>query len=154
VSEESSIVLAALIRHQKHLAANVERLIGDLAQRAQMHDQSKLGPDEFPGFVKIHHIARENPIGSDAYEMALRDAPCIHHHFAENSHHPEHHASVEQMGWLDIVEMVLDWKAAADTYGMTTARESLEYQFNRHGFTAEQRWLICQVLDWTDGGAQ
>jgi len=120
--------------------------------RARFHDQSKLGVDEFSGFVEIHHVARENPIGSPDYEAAMRTAPCIAHHFAENSHHPEHHGKTERMGWLDIIEMVLDWKAASDVYGNTTLRDGLEYQFSRHGFTGEQRWLILQVVEWVEGG--
>ncbi len=148
--EESAIVLASLVRHQKHLEANIEKLIGELSYRAKMHDQSKLSKDEFSGFVNIHNVARNNPIGSPEYEASMRTATCIQRHFTKNSHHPEYHSSVEDMGWLDIIEMVLDWKAAADTYGMVTVRDSLDYQFNRHKFTSEQKWLINQVLNWID----
>ena len=118
--------------------------------RGLRHDSSKLGPEEFEGFCEINRIAREHSIGTPKYEAALRDAPCIHAHFANNSHHPEYHDSIEEMGWLDIIEMVMDWKAAVDTYGTNSLRGSLDYQRERHGFTDEQWWLILQTVDWLE----
>ena len=150
MNNEATIVLAALIRHKNNIKANLGSLSAELLKRAELHDQSKLSPDELPGFIEIHNIAREHPIGSKEYEAAMRSATCIQEHFSNNSHHPEYHNCVSDMGLLDIIEMVLDWKAAADTYGMKTLRESLDYQLSRHGFTDEQWWLINQIVRWVD----
>jgi len=150
MSNEAAIVLATLMRHQKHVEANLGQLSAELERRAHMHDQSKLSTTEFPGFIEINRIAREHSIGTPEYEAAMRTATCIKEHFANNSHHPEHHETTADMGWLDIVEMVLDWKAACDTYGTNTLRDSLDYQRKRHGFTDNQWWLILQVVEWID----
>ena len=147
---EATTVLASLIRHQKHVETNCESLAGEIRGRGIIHDQSKMSPDELSGFVEIHQIARKHALGTPEYEAAMRSADCIKRHFSHNSHHPEHHASTSDMGWLDIIEMVLDWKAAADTYGLTPFRDGLAYQRERHGFTAEQWWLITQVAEWID----
>ena len=148
--EESTKVLAALVRHQKHVEANMGQLAAELIRRGHMHDQSKLSPSELDGFVEIHHIAREYPLGTPEYEAAMRDATCIKEHFSNNSHHPEYHEKTEDMGWLDLIEMVLDWKAASDTYGHKTVRECLDYQKERHSFSSDQWWLILQIVDWIE----
>ena len=146
--DESALVVASLIRHQKHIEANIGDLIAELSHRAHIHDQSKLSASELPGFVEIHCIAREHPLGAPEYEAAMRTSTCIKEHFSKNSHHPEHHESVGSMGWLDIIEMVFDWKAASDTYGLQSLREGINYQHERHQFTDAQWWLIEQIVDW------
>ena len=148
--DEATTVLAALIRHQKHVEANMGQLASELVRRAHVHDQSKLSPSELEGFIEIHQIAREHPIGTPEYEVAMRTATCIKEHFSNNSHHPEHHATTADMGWLDIIEMVLDWKAASDTYGHKSVHDVLDYQQKRHGFSPEQWWLIIQIANWIE----
>jgi hypothetical protein len=46
--------------------------------------------------------------------------------------------------------MVLDWKAAADTYGKQTLRGSLPHHRERFAFAAAQWWLIEQVVEWIE----
>jgi len=148
---EAVRTLATLVRHQKMVAGNIAKLVGELEVRAQVHDQSKLGLEELGGFVEINQVAREHGIGTPKYEASLREHPCIALHFKNNSHHPEYHAPyVINMGWLDIIEMVLDWKAACDTYSTNSLRSSLSYQRERHEFTDAQWWLILQVVDWIE----
>jgi len=150
MNNEATTVLATLIRHRGYINASLEALACELRARGHLHDQSKLEPNELEGFIEINRVAREHGPGTPEYEAVLRDADCIVEHFSKNSHHPEHHAATSDMGWLDIIEMVLDWKAAADTYGQRTLRGSLDYQRKRHDFSDSQWWLIMQVVDWVE----
>ena len=78
---------------------------------------------------------------------------CITLHFSRNSHHPEYYFNPADMGFLDIIEMVFDWNAAAKTYGTNTLSESLEVQRKKdigRTLTKEQWWLIEQVVEWIE----
>jgi len=43
--------------------------------------------------------------------------PALEHHYAHNSHHPEHYEhGVAGMTLADVVEMLVDWKAASERH--------------------------------------
>lgn len=146
--------LATIARHRDLVRANVQRLTQELERRAIVHDASKLSVDEVEGFVRINAAARAHPYGSPEYvaSMDSEKGPggCITLHYARNSHHPEHHDCAAKMGFLDIIEMVLDWKAASDGYGKMTLRGSLPVHRGRFMFTTAQWWLIEQVVDFIE----
>ena len=147
-------LLLTVLRHVGFVQDGLEDLAGEFRRRARVHDRSKLQADEWDGFVQINRAAREFPPNSPEYRDSLKSQTgpdgCITKHYSRNSHHPEYHDSVEQMGFLDIVEMVIDWNAAAKTYGTMTLRESLPHHRDRFGFTDAQWWLIEQVVEWLE----
>lgn len=154
MSDDGIRALATIIRHRDMVRLNVKKLTDELSTRALAHDLSKLMVDEIDGFVKINKAARENAYGSPEYEASFRAAKepggCIALHFSRNSHHPEFHGHERDMGFLDLIEMVLDWKAASDTYGQNTLRGGLAVHRRRFEFEPEQWWLIEQVVDWIE----
>lgn len=146
--------LATIIRHRDLMRANLHAVASELERRAILHDESKLRPDELEGFVRINRTAREHPYGSAEYVESMTAEKgldgCIGLHYSRNSHHPEHHPHERDMGWLDVIEMVLDWKAAADAYGHYGLRESLPKHRDRFDFSLGQWWLIEQVVGWIE----
>lgn len=154
MTKDELLALATIMRHRDALRLNAQRLIHELERRSLAHDLSKLSTDEIEGFVRINRAAREHAYGSEEYVESMRreKAPtgCITLHLSRNSHHPEFHENDRDMGWLDIIEMVLDWKAASDTYGKNTLRDGLAVHRERFEFTEAQWWLIEQVVDWLE----
>lgn len=146
--------LATLVSHVRFLRAGLLKVRQELETRSVVHDLSKLSMDEFDGFSEINATAREHPHGSAKYKASMvaakKPGGCIDRHFSRNSHHPEFHEFADIMGWLDIVEMVCDWNAAAQSYGTNTLREALPRFREQHGFSREQWWLIEQVIDFLD----
>jgi hypothetical protein len=71
--------------------------------------------------------------GSEEYRATLREMkPAIDHHYAHNSHHPEHYPNgIAGMNLLDIVEMFCDWKAASLRHTNGDFRRSLEINRTR-----------------------
>jgi hypothetical protein len=62
-----------------------------LQHRASAHDASKLEEPEKSGFDQLVTRLADVEYGTDAYRAALAEAaPAIAHHYAHNSHHPEH----------------------------------------------------------------
>ena len=53
--------------------------------------------------------------GKDVPKEDLQRA--IQQHQETNSHHPEHHGGFENMGEMDVAEMVCDWYARSQEFG-------------------------------------
>jgi hypothetical protein len=146
--------LVTILRHQALVASQMRKLAHLLIEAADIHDLSKLSPWEFTGFVEFNHVARENKLGSPEYQQSLKDNEgVIGLHYKSNRHHPEHHShGIENMGLVDLVEMVADWRAASAVYGQTSFEEALPILRERFGL--DQRhlylvWLIHNALAGT-----
>lgn len=107
---------------RKHMQ-RVSELIGEAAveliRRGALHDQSKLEAVELEPQQRLQDVIAEHghaPFGSDEYKRRFETlGPMLEHHFANNSHHPEHYADgVDGMDLFDVVEMFFDWKAASE----------------------------------------
>lgn len=150
----------AMTQHVNFVQEGLLALGQDLQRRGLVHDRSKFSADEFSAFSRINRAAREHPYGSEEYRAGLRqEKPTIALHYKRNSHHPEHHEverwaqdqgffKAEMMGFLDIMEMVCDWRSAYLSYGSEgTWEENLLRQRERYKewFSPGQWWLIDQV---------
>lgn len=63
-----------------------------LEARGFEHDQTKLGPNEKPIFDRVTGKLKGLTYGSEEYKASLKDlGPALAHHYAHNSHHPEHY---------------------------------------------------------------
>jgi hypothetical protein len=131
----------ATLQHMRR----VQHLLCDFAigllRRGQHHDDSKLGPVEKP------HFDRESPMlsgdfGSAAYEAALsRLTVALRHHYAHNSHHPEHYPDgIAGMDLYDLIEMVLDWKASSERRPIVDM--GLEQAFSRFAVEPQLQAII------------
>ena len=71
--------------------------------------------------------------GSDEYEEALkRLGVALKHHYANNSHHPEHYENgVDGMNLFDVMEMLMDWKAATERHADGDIHKSLIHNKDR-----------------------
>jgi hypothetical protein len=71
--------------------------------------------------------------GSDEYKGFLGAMkPMLDHHYANNRHHPEHHATgIDGMTLLDVVEMLCDWKAAGERHANGSIAASLKHNRTR-----------------------
>lgn len=86
-----------------------------LAERADRHDASKLVEPELSAFDIATPKLASLTYGSDEYKQSLADlGEALEHHYRANSHHPEHYETgIAGMSLLDLIEMLVDWKAAS-----------------------------------------
>ncbi len=98
-----------------------------LEARGFAHDQTKFGPNEKPIFDRVTGKLKGLTYGSDEYKASLKDlGPALTHHYANNSHHPEHYPNgVDGMSLLDVLEMLCDWKAAGERHADGNITRSL-----------------------------
>lgn len=106
-----------------------------LFDRAEAHDRSKLIEPEKSGFDMLTPKLAELVYGSDEYRAALAEAKhVIDHHYAHNSHHPQHYENgIAGMSLLDVVEMLCDWKAASERTKQGSIAASLVENKRRFG---------------------
>lgn len=122
------------VEHVEKVRWFIDLFIDALYVRGIMHDSSKLGKDEKPIFDKYTPKLKGCTYGSPEYKRYLKEMQvALDHHYAVNSHHPEHHTlGVQDMTLVDLVEMFCDWWAASQRHADGDIRKSIE--FNRGRF--------------------
>jgi len=128
MTQEEQAVNYQTQKHILNVVALMNHMVGELLNRAGNHDQSKLENPELDYFVKHTHKLAASTYGSEEYNACLKELkPALDHHYAKNSHHPEHHKNgVNDMTLLDLVEMIADWKSASLRHNDGNIRKSIE----------------------------
>ena len=107
------------LRHIKRVNELVTNFAIDMIRRGQVHDDSKFNPVELEPLEALQALSDTEgpaPFGSEEYERRKTLlGPMLEHHYAFNSHHPEHFENgIDGMDLGDLVEMFFDWKAASE----------------------------------------
>lgn len=91
-------------------------VVANLLYRAQHHDESKLVEPELSAFDIATPKLAGLTYGTPEYKQSLADlGAALEHHYSANSHHPEHYENgIRGMSLLDLIEMLVDWKAASE----------------------------------------
>jgi hypothetical protein len=109
----------------------------ELMERALLHDQSKLKSPELEIFTEYTPKLKYSTYGSDEYKNFLKEMQvALDHHYANNSHHPEHYENgIRGMDLVDVVEMFCDWKAATMRHNDGDIMKSIEINKKRFGYS-------------------
>lgn len=131
-------------RHINRVQQLMAAVAKELIDRAVRHDQSKLAPPEVNLFAEMTPKLAGVTYGSPEYEAYRKQlGPALAHHYAHNSHHPEHFKSgVEDMGLVDLLEMLVDWKASSERHNDGNIRKSIEINAERFGLTPQLRRIL------------
>lgn len=158
--------------HIQEVQRRLGRAIRNLIGRSEAHDQSKLVSPEVEAFDEHTGRLRGTTYGSDEYKACLAAMkPALDHHYAANSHHPEHFAGticvqcgnrddepctcggprtsvagIRGMTLLDLVEMLCDWKAATLRHADGDIRRSIEVNQARFGYSDELKQILFNTL--------
>lgn len=147
----------------QHIAL-VQKLIGNavtrLVVRAIVHDKSKLESPEVEVFEEFTPKLAGSTYGSEEYEEFRKAMkPALDHHYAHNSHHPEHYPNgIRGMSLLDLLEMICDWKAATMRHNDGDILRSVEINQKRFGYSDELKEIFLNTVKemgfaYTDGSA-
>lgn len=144
--------------HIRHVAGYLNFVALLLARRGIDHDLSKLHPPEKPLFDQWTPVLAGITYGTPEYTANLENLrPALAHHYANNSHHPEHFPNgVAGMSLLDLVEMFCDWKAAGERHadGGDIMR-SIEINTRRYQLDPQLVEILkntARELGWTKKG--
>lgn len=138
------------LAHIKRVGDLLDECRDALDRRAIRHDATKLEEPEKSTFDTCTLKLKAMAYGSDEYKAALAELkPALDHHYAANSHHPEHFANgVEGMSLFDVLEMLMDWKAATERMkGGGDIRRSLEINTDRFKLSPQLRSILANTIE-------
>ena len=104
-----------ILKHKQLVKENLIILVHLLKDRAEHHDDSKLGPIEKPIFDQYSENLKQVEYGSEEYKNNLQQMQvALDHHYNNNSHHPEYFVNgISGMNIVDLMELVVDWYISA-----------------------------------------
>ena len=139
-------------KHIHRVRELLNECIVELLSRGQEHDLSKLGYPEVDLFTEYTDKLAATTYGSDEYnDFKASMRPALDHHYAKNRHHPEHFKNgVEDMNLIDILEMLMDWKASSERHHNGNIRKSIEINGNRFGLSPQLINLMENTVDFLD----
>ena len=125
--------------HINSVQTNIIAFITLMNQRLLVHDQSKLTSPEVEAFDEWTPKLAKLEYGSEEYDASLEELkPALQHHYAKNSHHPEHYENgINEMTLMDVVEMLCDWKAATERMHDGNIRKSLTINKKRFSISPQ-----------------
>lgn len=140
---------AETLKHIRKVQANLGRIARMLIERGEVHDDSKLGPEEKPLFDEYTPKLSAVTYGSPEYRAMLDSLkPALAHHNAANSHHPEHYANgVDGFDLLDLVEMLCDWKAATERHNDGDIMRSIEINEKRFNLSPQVVSILRNTVE-------
>lgn len=136
---EQQAVNFATMRHIERVRNLLNWCIRQLLERAEKHDQSKLQSPEVELFTEYTSKLAGSTYGSveyNGFKIAMK--PALDHHYANNRHHPEHFKDgINDMNLLDLLEMLMDWKAASERHDNGNIRKSIEINADRFSISPQ-----------------
>lgn len=133
LTDDEKITNAETMRHILTIRALLSECVLELMGRGDAHDKSKLREPEVDTFVKYTPILAGLTYGSDEYKQALKEmGPALDNHYKCNRHHPEHFENgMAGMNLFDMLEMLIDWKAATLRHADGDLHDSVQKNIGR-----------------------
>lgn len=146
--------ISGVLEHKRQVGEELTAIVSDLMRRAIIHDYSKFDSAEMDAFEAVTPQLRGLTYNSPEYKEKLKElGPALQHHYANNTHHPEHYPDgVRGMNFLDIIEMLCDWRAAVKRHADGSIRKSLEINVERFNLSPEMIDLLLNTARflWPD----
>lgn len=139
------------IAHIERVQSLIDEAIKNLGKRAAAHDLSKLEEPEKSAYDRLKALSLSGmTYGSEEYRACLRsEKPAIACHYATNSHHPEYYPNgVDGMSLFDVLEMLLDWKAATERMkNGGDIHASLAHNTERFDLSPQLRSILLNTIE-------
>ena len=137
-------VEAETLKHIRRVQGLLGIMASELIRRAAIHDNSKLETPEAEVFEEYTPKLRNCTYGSDEYKGFLAAMkPALDHHYAANPHHPEHYPNgIRGMSLFDLMEMLVDWKAATERHADGSLAKSIEINQKRFEYSDELKAIL------------
>jgi hypothetical protein len=134
------------LEHINNVRSKILKVVADLIERGFHHDASKLETPEKEAYDRHTPALRTLEYGSQAYKDVLaKMKPAIDHHYSVSRHHPEFFAdSINGMNLIDLLEMILDWKAAGERHVLKPTDIFKSIDINAERFKMEPQ--LVQIL--------
>lgn len=121
-------VRAETMKHMLRVNELCQMAAWEISRRGVVHDRSKLESPEVELFDEYtEQLAALTYDSPEYHEMRAKLKPALDHHYANNSHHAEHYPKgIDDFDLFDMLECLLDWKAAGERQNDGNILVSLE----------------------------
>lgn len=135
--------------HAARVRELIELLLIDIETRSVAHDASKLAEPELSCFNKYTTKLKTSTYGSEEYKGFLAGmGEGLTHHYANNRHHPEYFSNgIDGMNLLDLLEMLMDWKAATERHDNGSINKSLVVQTERFNISPQLSNILKNTIN-------
>ena len=149
MNEELMIHDSETLKHVNEVRNNISVLISELVNRAKVHDASKFEEPERSVFAKNTPKLAKTEYGSPEYSELLKEVQvAIDHHYAKNTHHPEHfNKGIEEMDLLDVCEMLVDWLAATKRNKNGNIHKSIDHNEGRFNINPQLSQIMRNTVN-------
>lgn len=140
------------LRHIETVRNYLDTVIVDLMSRGQRHDQTKLQSPEVEVFEQHTHKLKYIAYGSEQYKDCMKEMkPAIDHHNKHNRHHPEFHVDGwKDMNLMDLIEMLVDWKASTMRTKSGDIYNSIMINQERFGYSDDIKHLLINTMGYIE----
>ena len=140
---------ADTMQHKNRVAELMNDMSDRIIKRGKDHDNSKLEPAEKTAFDEYTPKLKGCTYGSDEYKGYLKGlGVALDHHYKNNSHHPEHFENgIDGMNLLDLIEMIMDWKAATERHDDGDIRRSIQLNKKRFNISDQLESILSNTVD-------
>lgn len=141
------------MRHIETVRNYLNACVRIILKRAENHDQTKLQSPEVAIFGEHTTNLRTITYGTTEYfEQLNLMKKALAHHYEHNRHHPEFFDD-ENMGYMnlfDLLEMLVDWKAATLRHNDGDIYKSIEINQNRFHYSDDIKELLYNTMTYLD----
>ena len=140
------------MRHIETVRNYLDACSEELNERGQLHDQTKLDNPELETFDKYTPMLKTLVYDSEEYRACLKAmAPALKHHYMYNDHHPEHFENgIKDMNLIQLLEMIVDWKASGMRHYTGDIFKSIELNSVRFGISDELKQILINTAEWLE----
>ncbi len=148
MNEKNELTNNETRKHILQVNKFLSTFIVELLKRGIEHDMTKLNPPELDIFTEFTPKLATSTYGSEEYKGFLKEmGVALEHHYANNSHHPEHHTNgIRGMTLVDIVEMFCDWKAASMRHNNGDMLTSIEKNKERFKYSDDLEQIFKNTM--------
>lgn len=149
MTDKEKICNSETWKHIHRVNQLINAVITELLKRGEKHDQSKLTSPEVELFAEHTDKLSKTTFGSADYEESKKLLkPALDHHYANNRHHPEFFKNgVDDMNLIDLIEMLIDWKASSERHNNGNIRKSLEINGKRFDISNQLLKILENTLE-------
>lgn len=153
LTQKEKAVAYETMQHILQVNRAMRVVVNSLLYRAANHDQSKLESPEIEIFTEYTDKLQHLEYGSPEYDQCRAEMKeALDHHYANNTHHPEHYKSgIEDMNLLDMIEMFVDWYAASKRHNDGNLRTSIAKNQTRFGMTDQLTRIFENTVPVLEG---
>jgi len=153
LTEDEQLTNIQTKEHIGHVQDFLDKFKDELTERGLKHDGTKLEDPELPLFTEMTPKLSASTYNGEEYNNFLEKLkPALDHHYAKNSHHPEHYPNgINDMTLIDLVEMIADWKAATMRHDNGNLLKSIEDNTKRFKIDPQLAQILintAKLLEW------